>query len=335
MFETPYVVKSLEELKANIEGAVVCPGDADYDSARMSWNLSYDQYPAVIVVAANAGDVANAVLYARSAGLGVAVMATGHGVILNADDAMLIVTAGMTAVRVDTETETAWVEAGAKWGAVLEKAQEVGLAPLLGSSPDVGAVGYTLGGGMGWLVRKYGMSVDSVLYFDVITADGRMLRVSELENSDLFWGMRGGGGGFAIVTAMCIRLYPVTTVYGGNLMYPEAQAKEVFQFYREWIQWLPAEWTTSISIMNFPPIPDVPEPLRGQSVIIIKGCYCGDAGAGRMMLQAWLDWMPPMLNTFRDMPFSEVATISADPLDPMPAISSGGWPTWMTRRLHC
>ncbi|MBZ0293021.1 MAG: FAD-binding protein [Anaerolineae bacterium] len=152
----PYAIASIEELKSNIEGAVICPGDANYDSARMAWNLSYEHRPAVIIVAANAGDVANAVLYAQNAELSVAVQATGHGVILPADDAMLIVTAEMTAVRVDAQTQTAWVEAGAKWGAVLEKAQEVGLAPLLGSSPDVGAVGYTLGGGMGWLVRNMG-----------------------------------------------------------------------------------------------------------------------------------------------------------------------------------
>ncbi|MBZ0293022.1 MAG: BBE domain-containing protein [Anaerolineae bacterium] len=169
------------------------------------------------------------------------------------------------------------------------------------------------------------MSADSVLYFDVITADGRMLRVSESENSDLFWGMRGGGGGFAIVTAMCIRLYPVTTVYGGSLIYPAAQAKEVFQFYRDWILWLPAEWTTSIAIMNFPPIPEVPEMLRGQSVVMVNGCYCGDAAVGRMMLQSWLDWTPAIANTFHPMPFSEVSVISNDPLDPMPGLSSGGW----------
>ena len=164
--------------------------------------LTVDQHPALIVVAQTDIDIVEAVKFANMQGLDIAVMATGHGTILEADHSMLIVTSQLTDVRVSVEAQTAWVSAGAKWGRVLEAAQAVGLAPLLGSSPDVGAVGYTLGGGMGWLARKYGLSTDSVNRFELVTADGQMLRASATENADLFWGLRGGGGNFGVITGM-------------------------------------------------------------------------------------------------------------------------------------
>jgi FAD/FMN-containing dehydrogenase len=142
---------------------------------------------------------------------------------------------------VNPDTQTAWVSAGAKWGRVLEQTQSVGLAPLLGSSPDVGAVGYTLGGGMGWLARKYGLSTDNVNRFELVTAEGQKISVSATENADLFWGLRGGGGNLGVVTGMEIRLFPVTTVYGGNLFYPLHKAKEVYAHYRRWITNAPDE----------------------------------------------------------------------------------------------
>src|SRR5690606_18565190 len=155
-------------------------------------------------------------------------------------------------------TQTAWIEAGMQWGEVLEAAQAVGLAPLLGSSPHVGVVGYTLGGGMGWLARKYGLAADSVRRFEVVTADGRLLQASASENSDLFWALRGGSGAFAIVTGMEIQLYPVTTVYAGNLFYPAESAKQALQFFRDWTATIPDEMTSSIALANFPPLPQVP-----------------------------------------------------------------------------
>ena len=194
-----------QELQAAVQGAVITPADPGYDEARLAWNRRVDQHPAVIIVVKNAEDVATAVQAANHHNLKVAIQATGHGNIRPADDCMLILTSAMDGVTIDAQAQTAWVEAGVKWGAVLEKAQAVGLAPLLGSAPHVGVVGYTLGGGMGWLARKYGMALDSVLAFEAVTSDGRLLRISASENAELFWGMRGGGGNFAIVTAMQIR----------------------------------------------------------------------------------------------------------------------------------
>src|SRR4029453_1216001 len=177
---------SLEKLQSRIQGAVFVPGAMGYDDARKAWNLTVDHRPAVIVVARSTADVVEAVRFANEQDLGIAVQATGHGTSRAADnDALLIIMAQMRNVVVEAKGQTAWVEGGAKWGVVLEKAQAVGLAPLLGSSPDVGAVGYTLGGGMGWLARKYGMSADSVNFFEVVNANGEILHVSKEENSDL------------------------------------------------------------------------------------------------------------------------------------------------------
>jgi hypothetical protein len=318
----PAAETSLGGLRAAIQGRVITPDDPDYDTVRQAWNLLVDQHPALIVVAASASDVAQAVRFARNSGLGVAVQATGHGVVSPADDALLIVTSQMTDVRIDAQSQTAWIEAGTQWGKVLEKAQEVGLAPLLGSSPGVGAVGYTLGGGMGWLARKYGLAADSVRFFEIVTADGQLRRASPTENADLFWGLRGGGGSFGVITGMEVQLYPVTTVYAGNLIYPVDAAHEVFAHYREWVASTPDELTSSILIMNFPPIPAVPEFLRGQSVVMVRGCYVGSVQRGAELIQEWRNWKTPMADMFDVMPFSKAATISNDPVDPMPGLST-------------
>jgi hypothetical protein len=316
----------VEALREQIAGDVFQPGDAGYDGARAAWNLSVDQYPEVVVVAHNANDIAAAVRFANAAELAIAVQATGHGVARKANGAVLIVTAQMTDVAVDAWSQTAWVSAGVKWGKVLEAAQAVGLAPLLGSSPGVGAVGYTLGGGMGWLARKHGLSIDSVLRFEVVTMDGEMLTASAEENADLFWALRGGTGAFAIVTRMQIKLYPVTTVYGGTLVYPADNARAVMQFFRDWSQYLPDDWTVSVALMNLPPLPELPPFLSGKSVVMVHGCYSGaDLRLGQMMLQAWLDWQAPLANMFGEMPFSQVGMISNDPQDPLPGLSSGAW----------
>lgn len=316
---------STTTLQAQIDGQVFAPGDEGYEEARLAWNRRVAQHPALIVVAATAQDVATAVAYARAHSLGVAVQSTGHGNIRPADDCLLILTRDLNSVEVDPTAQTARVGAGTQWGPVLAAAQEHGLAPLLGSSPTVGAVGYTLGGGLGWLARKYGLATDSVLQFEVVTPDGQIRTVSETENPDLFWGMRGGGGGLAIVTSMTIRLFPVTSVYAGNLFYPAAMAREVFQRYRSWIADAPEELTSSVLVMNFPPFPELPEFLRGQTFAMVRGCYCGPIEEGEEMLRYWRDWRAPVIDDFKTIPFSQAAIISNDPQDPMPALITGAW----------
>jgi hypothetical protein len=325
IMDTPQRIINGTELQARVQGQVIAPGDSRYDELRAAWNLTVDQHPALIVVVESAADIAAAVRFADEVDLKVAVQATGHGVICPANDSLLIVTSQFTDVRVDAESRTAWISAGAKWGKVLEAAHAVGLAPLLGSSPEVGAIGYTLGGGMGWLARKYGLSIDSVNCFEVVTADGQIVEASESQNSDLFWGLRGGGGGLGVITGMEIRLYPVAEFYGGNLYYPIEQAQEVFAHYRDWIASAPDELTSSIVIMNYPPLPFFPEPLRGKTIAQVRGAYCGPIEQGETLLKFWRDWQTPLIDDFAARPFSDIAKVSNDPVDPMPDMFSGAW----------
>jgi FAD/FMN-containing dehydrogenase len=313
-------------LQSQIEGQVILPGDAQYEEARLTWNRLVDQHPAVIVLPTSSADVSAAVRYARQEGLQIAVQSTGHGVFNPADGALLLVTSHLRELSIDPAAQTARIGAGLKWGEVLEQTQKVGLAPLMGSSPTVGVVGYTLGGGWGWLGRKYGMAVDSVRTIELVDASGQVLTASADENSDLFWGLRGGGGGaFGIVTMLEMQLFPVTQVYAGNLLYPPEMARDVMQHYRQWISQAPDELTSSVLLFNFPPFPQVPEPLRGKSFTIVRGCYAGDPQEGEALLRHWRDWQAPIMDMWGPMPFTQAAAISQDPVDPMPSKHTGAW----------
>lgn len=315
----------IDSLREQVTGPVIARGDAAYDEARRAWNLVVDQHPHVIVDAHNTADVVTAVRFARDADLGIAVMGTGHGTIRPADDAVLIRTAQLNEVRIDPDRQTAWIGSGAQWYMVLGPAQEHGLTPLVGSSSHVGVTGYTLGGGMGWLARKYGLATDSVHAFEVVTAQGDALRVSATEHPDLFWGLRGGGGSLAIVTGMEIQLYPVSTVYAGSLLYPIEMAREVMTRFREWTADAPEELTSAVLLFNFPPLPQVPAPLQGKSFVMVRGCYCGPVEEGEELMRFWRDWRAPAMDMFQPLPFTQADAISQDPVDPMPAFETGAW----------
>jgi hypothetical protein len=316
---------ALAELRSRITGEVLTRSDPGYDQHRLGWNRALEHDPAVVVVAADIGDVVAAVSFASSEGLGLGVQATGHGAVLPVGG-VLLDTSRLTDVRIDPIQRTAWISAGCTWGPVLDEAQTHGLAPLLGSSTTVGAIGYTLGGGLGWLARHFGSCADSVRAFEVVTPDGQLVRAAADENADLFAALRGGGGGaFGVVTGMEIDLYPVTTVYAGNLLYPAEAAAEVVARYVEWVADAPDELTTSVVLMNFPPLPEIPEPIRGRSFTIVRGCWSGDLAAGRAVLDQWRATMPPTIDMWDVMPFAAADAISQDPVDPMPALTTGGW----------
>ena len=317
--------QTLADLRQRLGATLIAPGDPAYESERLAWNRVVDQHPAVIVLARDAQDVRTAVQAAAAYDLPVAVQTTGHGVVRGADGAMLVVLAALKQVQVDPAARTARVGGGAKWADVLEHCTPHGLAPLLGSTPDVGVAGYTLGGGLGWLGRKYGMACDSVNWFELVTANGEISRASASENPDLFWALRGGGGGFGVVTELEIQLFPVAEVYGGNLFYPPELAAEVFARYRAWIAAAPDELTSSVVLMNFPPVPALPDFLRGKSFVLIRGAYTGAAESGEKLLDYWRAWRPPLIDDFKRLPFSQVAAISNDPVDPLPGTGSGGW----------
>lgn len=316
----------LAELRSAVSCQVLIPGDAGFDAACMVWNLSYRHEPAVIVIADSANDVAHAVRFATRTGRSVTVHSTGHGIGLPAADSVLILMHQLDHVAVDAAAGTASIGGGAKWERVLGPAQDAGLAPLLGSSPDVGAVGYTLGGGMGWLARKHGLNIDRVRAFEVVTADGEIRRVTAEEEPDLFWALRGGGAGsLGVVTAMEIDLVPVSNVYAGNLFYPAAAASRVADHYRRWIERAPVALTSSLAFMNFPPLEEVPDFLRGQSFTIVRGCFDGPEEEGRQLLSFWREWEAPLFDLWGPMSFRDVGLISNEPVDPMAGMSTSEW----------
>lgn len=309
----------LEAFRARLRGDAYAPGEAGYDGARSAWNLAADQHPSLVVMAEDAADVIAAVRLARERDLGVGVMATGHGAASLPHGGVLVNTSRMKGVRVDPEARTARVQPGVKWSDLIPKAQKFGLAGLLGSTSDVGVVGYTMGGGFAWLGRKYGFNADSVREAEVVTADGELLRVSAEEHPDLLWGLKGGAGNFGIVTSLEISLYPLTEVYGGNLFYPLEKAPEVLEHYARWIETLPDEMTTAVVFLNFPPIPEIPEPLRGRSFIAVRVCYSGKpAEAGEELVRPWREGFgEPLVDGVRTMPYAEMDSISMDPVDPL------------------
>ena len=215
----------LRTLKALSSGAVVSPADSGYDEARAAWNLAADQRPAAVAIPHNDTDVAFAVAYAREAGLRVSVQGTGHNPLPLGDMAgsLLIKTSRMRRVDIDPGARRARVQAGAIWSDVAGPANAHGLAALVGSSPDVGVVGYSLGGGIGYLGRKHGIATNSITAIELVTADGEHVRVDASHDPDLFWALRGGGGNFGVVTAMEFKLYPVSSLYGGWLIWPWEQ----------------------------------------------------------------------------------------------------------------
>ncbi len=320
--ETLGLGSTLETLRAGLRGTAYAAGEEGYDGASRAWNLNAQQEPAVVVMAEGAADVMAAVRFASELGVGVGVMATGHGVGIPCDGGVLINTSRMRGVRVDPVAQTARVEAGALWTDVIPEAQAHGLAGLVGSTSHVGVVGYTMGGGFGWLGRRYGLNGAGVTEADVVTADGKLLRVSADEHPDLFWSLGGGGGNFGLVTSLEFRLYPLTAVYGGNVFYPVEKAREVLDLYARWSADLPDEMTTAVTFLNVPPLPDIPEPLRGGSFVVLRGCYSGENPEdGEEMFRPAREGLgDPVMDTFGVMPIAAMDAISMDPVDPMGAV---------------
>ena len=309
-------------LSEGLAGAVVLPGDAGWDAARQAWNLAADQRPALVALPERAADVQALVDFARGRGLRVAMQGTGHNAVPMGplDDTLLIKTERMRRVEIDERNCIARVEAGALWIDVTAPASEAGLAPLAGSSPDVGVVGYTLGGGLSWLGRKYGLAANRLLAAEVVTADGRLVHASRHENTELFWALRGGGGNFGAVVAIEFELIPLRSVYAGMMLFPWERAREVLQAWREWTATAPESATTSARIMQFPPMEELPPFLRGRGVVLIDGAIVEDAERAAEIL-APLRALGPEMDTFEDIPPVGLSRIHMDPEQPMPGIS--------------
>jgi len=310
-------------LRGLCAGAIHLPGDPGYDEARMPWNVAVDQRPAAVAYPGNADEVSAVVRAAAAAGLRVAPQGTGHnaGPLGDLADVVLLRTSAMTGVTIDAERQVARVEAGALWLDAVEPAAAAGLAALHGSSPDVGIVGYSLGGGLGWYARKLGLATNSVTAVELVIGDGSVVRADEETNPELFWALRGGGGSFGVVTALEFRLYPVETAYGGMLVWDQKDAEKVLRRWAEWSLDAPDEVTTAFRVMNIPPMPDIPEPFRGRQLVVIDGAVLGSDEEAEEVL-APLRSLEPEMDMFARMPAAGLVRIHMDPEGPTPATSA-------------
>ncbi|MGW3344882.1 FAD-binding oxidoreductase [Nonomuraea rubra] len=307
----------MNRLADRVMGPVLAPRDAGYDDERAGWQTARRHRPDLVVGAAGPADVQAAVTYASDRGLPVGVQGTGHAsAAVAAEGGVLITTARMSAVRVDADAGTAWVAAGTRWDQVIHRTAQAGLAPLSGSAPRVGAVSYTLGGGLALLSRTYGYAADHVRGLDVVTADGHLRHVTQDSDPDLFWALRGGRDNFGVVTGMEIDLMPVTTLYGGTLIFPVEKAAELFGTYLQWAATVPETMNSSIALISLPDVPAIPEPMRGRHTVHVRiACAAGDPGAGERLV-APLRAIGPMSDTLGELAYAEAGSIHNDPVAP-------------------
>ncbi len=290
---------ALRELEASFGGQLVAPQDPSYDEHRKVWNGSIDRRPALIARCSGVADVIAAVRFAKRTDLAVAVRSGGHSFpgLSTCDGGLVIDLRQMRGIRADPEARTARVQAGVLWGELDRETQAFGLATTGGIVTHTGVAGLTLGGGIGWLQRKHGMTIDNLLSVDLVTADGEFVKASETENADLFWGLRGGGGNFGIVTEFEFRLHDVgPIVLAGPIFWPMEQAPAVLRFYREWSAELPDEMMTIAIHRKAPPLPFVPSELHGEPVVAVACCYAGPVEDGEAVVAPLRAFGSPVLD---------------------------------------
>ncbi len=303
---------------------IVMPHDESWDEARLAWNLAVDQQPAAVALPESARDVGAIVRWARERGLRVAPQGTGHNAhpLGSLAHTVLLKTERMRGVAIDARAQRARVEAGVLWAEVTEAAAQHGLAALAGSSPDVGVVGYTLGGGISWLSRRYGLAANSVTAIELVDAEGEPVRADADQNADLFWALRGGGGSFGVVTALEFALYPITDVHAGVLFFPLERGAEVLRAWRRWVDTVPDEVTSVGRFLQFPPVPALPEHLRGQSFAVIEAASLLGQDASDELLRP-LRELGPQLDTFATIPAHALDRLHMDPEQPVPGAGDG------------
>jgi hypothetical protein len=311
------------DLDAQMTGRVVTASDPDWDAVRQVFNLTTDVRPVAVVLPRDVDDVVAAVDYARDNGLRVAPQATGHNAAAHGslEDVLLVDVRELQDISIDPEARRVRVGAGVKWERVTPRLSELGLAALHGSSPDVGIAGYSLGGGMGWLARRYGLQTNSVTAIELVTADGRPARVDAEHEPDLFWALRGGNGNYGVVTAIEFEVYPVADLYAGAMFFPFERAGEVLHAWAELLPTLPDELMTWAKLLQFPDAPDVPEPVRGGAFTVVFAAFLGGEAEGRALLRPVRD-LGPAMDTFAVVPPVALGDLAMDPPDPLPIASA-------------
>ncbi len=304
----------------SIRGRVATASDSDWDEARQAWNLTADQHPAAVAFVESADDVAKVVGFARENDLRVTGQGTGHGAVPLGplDGTILIKTERMRGVEI--EVDKARVEAGALALDVAEAAIKKGMCSMPGTSPNVGVVGYTLGGGLSWLGRKYGWACNRVSSIELVTADGEARTVDDTTDPELFWALRGGGGDYGIVTALHVDLLPIAEAYAGALLFPAEAAADGLRAYRDWTAELPEEVGSMMRFLHLPPIPDVPEPLRDKKVLAIAAACIGSEEEGKRAIAPLREIGEPVMDSFAQIPVPGLSRIAMDPEPPVPGL---------------
>jgi FAD binding domain len=318
---TPTTHRHSDELGEKL----VFPADARYDEARLAWNLAVDQRPAAVALPESTDDVASVVQFAAANRLRIAAQSSGHGASALGElaDTILLKTERMRGVEVDPVGRTAMVQAGTPWADITAAAAPHGLAGLQGSAPDVAVAGYTLGGGLSFLSRKYGLAANSVRSIELVTADARIVRCDRAHEPDLFWALRGGGGSFGVVTAIELELFEIAEVYAGILWYPIARAGEVLHAWRELTQSEPPEELTTVGrLLNLPPLPQIPDPIRGKSFVIVEAVHAGDPAEADASL-APLRALGPVNDTVQNMSMAALSHLHMDPEQPVSGVGDG------------
>ncbi|WP_454049795.1 FAD-binding oxidoreductase [Cellulomonas sp. Marseille-Q8402] len=315
----------LDELRGAVRGTVLGPADPGWDTARLPWNRLVDQQPAALVVAADAHDVAATVRWAAAHGVPVSAQPNGHGASSSLDGTVVVRTAALDDIWVDADARVARVGAGVRWGDLQTALDGTGLTGLIGSNGDVTVVGYCLGGGLSWFSRAFGPGAASVRAVEVVDAAGdhRWVSGDRPEDADLLWALRGGGGDFALVTAMELELLPAPQIYGGLLAFPAEVARPVLGAFREITADAPDELTTWASIMHLPDAPFIPAELRGLSLVLVMATYLGDAAEAERLLAPVRAAGPVVRDTFRPLAPGEVGLLAEEPVDPVPAVLAG------------
>lgn len=314
-----------QQLRTSLGSRVVLPGEPEYDTARVPWNIAVDQRPFAVVRPETAEEVVDAVRAAVTSGLRVAVQSTGHAAAALADtdlsDVVLVDLGRLRGVTVDPGTRTARVLGGTPWADVLDAAAPHGLTALHGSAGDVSVVGYTLSGGLSFYGREHGLAVNAVREVQLVTADGCLITASASENAELFWALRGGGGAFGAVVSLEIDLLPVADVVAGMLLWDVTHAAEVAHAWARWTQTAPESATTTIRILHVPPLPELPPFLSGRSLVVIDGALLEPDDVAAALL-APLRALQPEMDTFGRMPAAALVGVHMDPPDPTPSVSA-------------
>jgi FAD/FMN-containing dehydrogenase len=300
--------EALASLRVAMRGPVVTPSDPDYDAIREIWNASIDRRPAVVARPSGVADVVAAVRFGVAHDLDIAVRGGGHSFagLGTCDDGLVIDLGLMKGVRVDEPARTVTAQGGVTWGDLDHETAVFGLATTGGLVSTTGIAGLTLGGGIGWLMRKHGLACDNLVGADVVTGDGQVVHASETEHADLFWALRGGGGNFGVVTSLEYRLHPVATVYGGMLLYPAEYASEVLAYYDKTAHAEPDELCSLLEFATAPDMDGIDPASRGESVIALALCHCGPIAEGEAALQPWRDLAPLAADFVEAMPYTSL-----------------------------